>query len=83
MPAELIGGRVRGLAVDVEALTSYYREIVEPAPATQYHDNDAPKEFPVSLAHQNADERARDLTSQHQSGIDRHECNHGQQQPSM
>jgi hypothetical protein len=41
MPKELLCGQVAGLTVNVPALVKYYREVVEPAPATQYHDNDA------------------------------------------
>jgi hypothetical protein len=41
MPADLLCGRVKDLTVNVSALVNYYREVVEPAPATQYHDNDA------------------------------------------
>lgn len=41
MPNHLLCGRVAGLAVDLAALSAYYREVVESAPATQYHDNDA------------------------------------------
>jgi hypothetical protein len=41
MPNELFCGRVAGLTVTVPSLVGYYREVVEPAPATQYHDNEA------------------------------------------
>jgi hypothetical protein len=41
MPLELLCGKVAGLSVHLPSLVEYYRRVVEPAPATQYHDNDA------------------------------------------
>jgi hypothetical protein len=41
MPAELLCGRVANASFKVDALQSYYRQFVEPSPATHYHDNDA------------------------------------------
>ena len=41
MPKDLLCGRVAGLSVDTAALVNYYRQVVEPAPATHYHDNEA------------------------------------------
>src|SRR5205809_1019903 len=41
MPKDLLCGRVAGLSVDTTSLVNYYRQVVESAPATQYHDNEA------------------------------------------
>jgi hypothetical protein len=41
MPKDLLCGRVADLSVDTAALASYYRQVVEPGAATQYHDNEA------------------------------------------
>jgi hypothetical protein len=41
MPKDLLCGRIAGLTVNVPALVGYYNSVVEPAPAIQYHDNDA------------------------------------------